>query len=111
MQHSPASPQLRVLVLQRMECMGVGRKDAIEIAGRDGGDVLFGKRRPETLLSRPANVAPGGLLAVLKDAEVGPTLPQDLRQGAIHSLVARIEGGEIADIPEQVGRLLTDVFD
>ena len=66
----PLTPELRVLVAQGVQGMGVAGDDAVERARLKRLDVLRGEELEQALLADAADVVAGVALAVVEDPEI-----------------------------------------
>src|ERR671918_191682 len=110
-EHRPAPAEVGVLVPESVVAVRVGREEALEAALGDGRHVLVHERRVETFLADAANVSTRVALAVIEDSEVDACVVEHLGERLRHLLIARIEGGVIADEPEMLGGRFANVLD
>ena len=92
--------ELRVLVAQRVERVGVGREDLVEAGLPEGGHVLLDEHLVEALLADPADVVAGVALVLVEDAEVDAGVVENPGQRAGQLGDPFVEAGVVADEPQ-----------
>ena len=100
-----------VLLADRVEAVGVGGHDALELAPLEGLDVVLGQHLEEALLPHPADVVAAVALTLVEDSEVDPSSGHDPGDAPREPLHPGIVGGEVTHEPEHIDRLLARVLD
>ena len=102
----------RVFVLDRVVAVRVGGDDALERLGAlHLLDVVAREFLVKALFADAAHVVARRLLALVQQREVFACGLEEPRHRLADLLVARIEGGEVADEPQRRGGILADVLD
>ena len=91
--------------------MRIGGDHGFEVRGAERRHVRSRKHFVESFLPNPAHVVAGVRFAIVEDAEIHAGLAEQGGEGLTYLLVARVEGGVVADEPEYVHRLFACVLD
>ena len=103
--------EVRVLVLERVERMWVGRHDPPEPGLRELADVVLGENLEQPFLTGPPNVIAGTPLTLVEDPEVDAGRLEDARDQPGRLLHPNVERGEVPDEPQPVDVLRARIDD
>ena len=91
--------------------MRVRGDDTLERCARERIHVGGRQHFIEPFLAHPPDIVAGIRLAVVENPKIDARLMQQRGEDLRHLLIARIEGGIIADEPQHVDRLLARILD
>ena len=104
-------PVLRIVVAQRVERMGIGGEDRLELRVGEGVHVVLDEHLEQALLADLADVVARVALTVEQQPERHARVVQDRGEPLRLALHALVERGEVSDEPEVLHRLLAGVGD